>query len=496
MYSREFSTNDTNKILVDRMLGRAYDVVKYVYSNLDILESYKETYHYLETYDATLKKLNASLNSFSKKNGSFIGHDMGEVGVKPTEQEFVGDNFLSAITRSYDNINITAEHINQVDIVSIYIRQVNKLAEIAQAILTVYNLENSEGKKITKVLSISNQIKTVSALSSEVAVVAGAIDVNNPSKNYIPNLASKLDQIKIISENLALILEVSGHISTLKEIENHIGLFTDIRNNFKKFLEMDEYRLSVKRVSEKLNEIVALSKSFERLNEFKPTLDKIDVLAREIPEILRMQDSIISVVDDKVAIDTVASMRPEVNKVASKVDSIGIVANNIEPITAIHNNIKSVSTVSSNINKVVAVADKVPNIDKLISSIEESSNICPLSNKASAKIVKLLDVADPTQGIEIPAPANGWFCVNLSSERDSLNTEEGDLAKVTVSMKDNFSNELEQGGAIHKDNNAFIVSTTFYVTKGIKLSIAFEKISSVNGTVKFIYKNSSDYAGE
>ena len=63
-------------------------------------------------------------------------------------------------------------------------------------------------------------------------------------------------------------------------------------------------------------------------------------------------------------------------------------------------------------------------------------------------------------------------------------------------MKDNFSNKLEQAGAIHKDNDAFIILTMFYVAKGIKLSVAFENVSSVDGTVKFIYKNASDYAGE
>ena len=259
---------------------------------------------------------------------------------------------------------------------------------------------------------------------------------------------------------------------------------------------MDEYRSAVKNVSEKLNDIVTLSKNFTQLNEFKPTLDKINVIEKEILEILHMQDSIISVADNKLAIDTLIAMKPEVDKVSGETADIGTVANNIEAVTKINDNIESVSTVSSNINKVNAVADKVSDLGNFISVLEEASKVCPLSNESSAKVVKLLDVTDPTQNIEIPAPANGWFCVNITSERDSSNTEEGDLAKVTVSMKDNFSNELEQGGAIHKDNDAFIISTMFYVAKGIKLSVAFENVSSVDGTVKFIYKNASDYAGE
>ena len=115
-YSNQY-TDPTGSVEVDRALGKSYDVVKAVYNQLGLIENYAESYTELEKYDATLKLLNTELASYSAENatGVFIGHDQGRVGVDPDRLTFTGENFLSALTRSWDNLHLVADNITAVN---------------------------------------------------------------------------------------------------------------------------------------------------------------------------------------------------------------------------------------------------------------------------------------------------------------------------------------------------------------------------------------------
>ena len=93
----------------DELLGGSYKVVKEVRDNLATIKAIYLEKDKITSYAESLQVLKQALEN--KKDGLFIGHDMGTVGEEDVEVTFTGDNPISALTRNLDAIeNIKKDH--------------------------------------------------------------------------------------------------------------------------------------------------------------------------------------------------------------------------------------------------------------------------------------------------------------------------------------------------------------------------------------------------
>ena len=121
MYTREFAGNVTNKVLVDRQLGRAYEVVKDVYLNLDGIKAVDEN---KETIQAIYDSFISGVTTYS------ITKDLGMVG---TDGNYNNQSNIAALAGAVDHVVEVSKHLQTLE-------DVYKIRDDLSAITGIVNL--------------------------------------------------------------------------------------------------------------------------------------------------------------------------------------------------------------------------------------------------------------------------------------------------------------------------------------------------------------------
>ena len=202
--------------MVDRLLGESYLIVKDVHDHLPEIEDISSLTEDNKATAAILKKFTEVLAPFEPKAGMFQGHDLGEVGVDLTEDKHLGENFLTAVTKSYDQINTVGHNIDIVQLLSNHINELKAIAAALYQILAVVDMRND----ISKTNSHAVEIRTVSDRIADVAILSSYAEQLKQlaeSPLALRQLAESADTIEFLSKHAEAITVCAQNIEVYKD---------------------------------------------------------------------------------------------------------------------------------------------------------------------------------------------------------------------------------------------------------------------------------------
>ena len=148
----------------DELLGESYKIVKEVRDNLSTIKAIYLEKDKITSYAESLQVLKQALEN--KKDGLFIGHDMGTVGEEDVEVTFTGDNPISALTRNLDAIENIKGSINAINNINNHLRDIKAIALCLNDILSCTENQNA----VSAVAAVSKSVKKL----GEIPPKAGA----------------------------------------------------------------------------------------------------------------------------------------------------------------------------------------------------------------------------------------------------------------------------------------------------------------------------------
>lgn len=477
MYYKQPYGDPTASAEVDRALGVSYTVVKEVYNQLDLLKSYKESWTALADYDKSLKTLNTTLNTISNANklGTFIGHDMGRVGVEPTKETFTGENFASALTRSWDNINIVAANIADVQRLAIYLNQVKALAYITDEIsLATANME------AVKELNANYDVYNRLYLNiKEVLNLEGNLDL-------VKSVNTAVNTFSDIQANLEVLQHVHEYLHIINALNSNIAIYEKADLNLKTYLEILEFRY----------EITNLSNNIINIKTAADIVDKQIDLVQKFTELVTIKDDISELAQNTESIKNVANSLVTLDNVYDNLSTYTVALTYLDDIKEVNKNtpeLKSLmSTTNTNISKaeedITAMYQRIDQTTKFIdnfnNNLPSNALLTNQDNRVNVLLgsIKKTDIDTYTDTWE--APSNGWF-VNYYYGESQENTDSEIIENLTC-------NDVTITLKIKKPNGHFDDCMQLYVAKGSTLTITATNLKTLTGKIQFIKQLEGD----
>lgn len=474
MYYKQPYGDPTASVEVDRALGVSYTVVKEVYNQLDLLKSYKESWTALADYDKSLKTLNTTLNTISNANklGTFIGHDMGRVGVKPTKEMFIGENFASALTRSWDNINKVADNITDVNRIALYLNCIKALAYITDQVEKTANNVDAI-KELNSNFDVFNRVYLN---LQEVLKVEGNLDI-------ITSVNTAVNTYADIQANIEVFQHVHEYLHTLAAINANLSIYEKANLNLKTYLEILEFRYEITNLSDNINNIKTAAEIVEEQKD----------LVQKFTALLTIKDNITNVSDISESIKTLSENTPLFNvlydnlltytSAVQNLDSIKECNLNREPLlNSISEVKKQMAKVTSDINTLYPYMDQTTKfIDTFNSNLPSNALLTDQDNRVNVLLgsIKKTDLDTYTQ--EFTAPSNGWF-VNYYYGETKPNTEDIEAEVQESITKRGITVVLK----LKKPQGYFDGNMQLYAAKGTILTISAKNLKALTGKVQFI----------
>lgn len=474
MFYKQPYGDPTASAEVDRALGISYTVVKEVYNQLDLLKSYKESWTALADYDKSLQTLNTTLNTISNANklGTFIGHNMGRVGVEPTKEAFTGENFASALTRSWDNINTVADNITDVTRVALYLNSIKALAYITdQVTKTANNME-----AIKELNSNYDVFNRVYLNLQEILKVEGNLDI-------ITSVNTAIDTYADIQANIEVFQHVHEYLHTLAALNANISIYEKANLNLKTYLEILEFRYEITNLSDNINNIKTAAEIVEEQKD----------LVKKFTELLTIKDDITNVSDISDAVSTLSENVSLFNVIYENLIVYTEAVQNLDSIkecnlnrdnllNSISDVKKKITQVTTDINTLYPYMDQTTKfIDVFNSNLPSNALLTDQDNRINVLIgsIKKTDINTYTQ--EFEAPSNGWF-VNYYYGEANENTEDT-VAEVQESLT---KRDITVVLKVKKPQGYFDDNMQLYAAKGTILTISAKNLKSLVGKVQFI----------
>lgn len=469
-YSNQY-TDPTGSVEVDRALGKSYEVVKAVYNNINWIENYANTYTELATYDATLQKLNQELQSYSVENstGVFIGHDQGRVGVEPERITFTGENFLSALTRSWDSLHIVSDNITLIKDLHAHLNSIKALSYLTK------ELQNLN-KSCTDIQLLNANTESL----KELLLYTPNLLILHTHINELLQIANKIKDVDELQDNLEIISNVNAYIHTLATLNSNIAIYEKANLNLKTYLEILEFRFEITNLS---NHMADIQKSNE-LVEKQTTLVKTVVALDEIREELL---SIYSAIND---IHTAVINLDLIQSIANNSDVYSEIANNLPRLKQLLNGkdalIETIDKSNTNIrlsNQNIAemgttITQATSYIDNFLKNLPTHALITGQDNRTNVLLGSIKEL-DPITNMDKSwiAPSNGWFAVYFygkSSSEEAQIIESIELDGIPVTLK------------IKKPCTNWDDSIQIYAVKDTLFKLKVSNLDSIQGKVQFI----------
>lgn len=468
MYTQEFGANDTNKVLTDRMLGRAYDVVKQTYINLDLLKGFNNNYPIINTFNSKVDSLVTALTS-TTGSGLFIGHDMGRVGIEPTKDAFTGESWISSLTRNWDSLHNVSDNITLIKDLHTHLNSIKALSYLTKEL---QNLNNS----CTDIQLLNANAESL----KELLLYTPNLLILHTHINKLLQIANKIKDVDELQDNLEIISNVNDYIHTLATLNSNIAIYEKANLNLKTYLEILEFRFEITNLS---NHMADIQKSNE-LVEKQTTLVKTVVALDEIREELL---SIYSAIND---IHTAVINLDLIQSIANNSDVYSEIANNLPRLKQLLNDKdalkETIAKSNSNIrlsNQNIAEMDTTITqatsyIDNFLKNLPTHALITGQDNRTNVLLGSIKEL-DPITNMDKSwvAPSNGWFVVYFygkSSSEEAQIIESIELDGIPVTLK------------IKKPCTNWDDSIQIYVAKDTLFKLKVSNLDSIQGKVQFI----------
>ena len=475
MYTQEFGANDTNKVLTDRMLGRAYDVVKQTYINLDSLKSFNSNYPVINTFNSKIDSLVTALTS-TTGSGLFIGHDMGRVGIEPTKDAFTGESWISSLTRNWDSLLDIYANLDTLKKVAGGVNAIKAVAYRLNEIAVTSSLK----EPVQQLVDNTQLFTELRKYLDNIKVVANNITA-------IENSNTNLDLIKSNVDNLEVFRHVHAYLHCFKSLYDNLSIYNAANLNLKTYMEILEFR----------GDITKLASSLETI---KDLISKIAIAKDMIPilnEVISLTDSMQQIIDSKELMSNTIESLPVYTSVLDNLNLVRNLSVNIDKISAVYDKLDLMQEVNSRAveldTKIEAINPAIAEVTTEIAEFNANKPELAILTKSKVRKIEVLgNISVPDSGehdIPFLAPADGWFTgFWKGTGADNGNATEA-YCNCAISL-----------GAEWLDFDYTATSTPtligggvcIYVEKGTKLTMTLKGFSSAYGKIQFVYSKESD----
>lgn len=239
----------------NELLGESYKVVKEVRDNLATIKAVYLEKDKITSYAESLQILIQALKN--RKEGLFIGHDMGTVGEEDAEVTFTGDNPISAITRNLEAIESIKNNIDAINNINNHLRDIKAIALCLNDLLSY--TENKDA--VSTVAAISKSVKKLGEISDNLVALIKNMDV-------VINVSTNLDNLKSISEGIYAVKQVNTALNVINNLNDSLAT---IRAVSAKTESIDV----VATIADKINIISEALTNIQTVAQMKDTLIKV-----------------------------------------------------------------------------------------------------------------------------------------------------------------------------------------------------------------------------
>lgn len=239
----------------DELLGESYKIVKEVRDNLSTIKAIYLEKDKITSYAESLQVLKQALEN--KKDGLFIGHDMGTVGEEDVEVTFTGDNPISALTRNLDAIENIKGSIDAINNINNHLRDIKAIALCLNDILSCTENQNA----VSAVAAVSKSVKKLGEVADNLILLIKNMDV-------VINVSTNLNNLKTISEGIYAVKQVNTALNVINNLNDSLST---IRTVSAKTESIDV----VATVADKINIISEALTDIQTVAQMKDTLIKV-----------------------------------------------------------------------------------------------------------------------------------------------------------------------------------------------------------------------------
>lgn len=239
----------------DELLGESYKIVKEVRDNLSTIKAIYLEKDKITSYAESLQVLKQALEN--KKDGLFIGHDMGTVGEEDVEVTFTGDNPISALTRNLDAIENIKDSIDAINNINNHLRDIKAIALCLNDILSCTENQNA----VSAVAAVSKSVKKLGEVADNLILLIKNMDV-------VINVSTNLNNLKTISEGIYAVKQVNTALNVINNLNDSLST---IRTVSAKTESIDV----VATVADKINIISEALTDIQTVAQMKDTLIKL-----------------------------------------------------------------------------------------------------------------------------------------------------------------------------------------------------------------------------
>lgn len=223
-------TNDN--VMVDKMLGRSYDVVKEVYNNLDAIRGLNENQNVntlVQNYDEVKKVLDVS------EDVTAVASEL--------------DNVKAAPTYAAQAQTASTEAKTQADTAKTYAEQAGKSVEDMEAV------QASIEENMPAIQNVSDNMDSVVKVSNNMDTVTDAVTAlgNNDNVTTAKTIVTNLETLNKIVDNLDVLTAVARDLIDSGKLTALDAVLQEIEDNLKTYesvlADLQEVETSIKAVS-------------------------------------------------------------------------------------------------------------------------------------------------------------------------------------------------------------------------------------------------------
>lgn len=285
----------------DELLGESYKIVKEVRDNLSTIKAIYLEKDKITSYAESLQVLKQALEN--KKDGLFIGHDMGTVGEEDVEVTFTGDNPISALTRNLDAIENIKNNIDAINNINNHLRDIKAIALCLNDILSCTENQNA----VSAVAAVSKSVKKLGEIVDNLVLLIKNMDV-------VINVSSNLNNLKTISEGIYAVKQVNTALNVINNLNDSLST---IRTVSAKTESIDV----VATVADKINIISEALTDIQTVAQMKDTLTKVSHIEGfdNIQDISKLSTQVTKNTNDieTLTTTTIPELREQINSGSS-----------------------------------------------------------------------------------------------------------------------------------------------------------------------------------
>lgn len=285
----------------DELLGESYKIVKEVRDNLSTIKAIYLEKDKITSYAESLQVLKQALEN--KKDGLFIGHDMGTVGEEDVEVTFTGDNPISALTRNLDAIENIKGSIDAINNINNHLRDIKAIALCLNDILSCTENQNA----VSAVAAVSKSVKKLGEVADNLILLIKNMDV-------VINVSTNLNNLKTISEGIYAVKQVNTALNVINNLNDSLST---IRTVSAKTESIDV----VATVADKINIISEALTDIQTVAQMKDTLTKVSHIEGfdNIQDISKLSTQVTKNTNDieTLTTTTIPELREQINSGSS-----------------------------------------------------------------------------------------------------------------------------------------------------------------------------------